>query len=86
MTASTLNLRERWFAQRDRLLTSPRFREAASRFAGTRPIARQRARELFDLVAGYRYPITLAVGAAFGRDRASATTGRSVYVRLGGAF
>jgi demethylspheroidene O-methyltransferase len=55
MTASTLNLRERWFAQRDRLLTSPRFRDAASRFAGTRPIARQRARELFDLVAGFVY-------------------------------
>ncbi len=41
---------------------------------------------LFDLVAGYRYPITLAVGAAFGRDHASATTGSSLYLRLGGAF
>ncbi len=55
MTGTTLNLRQRWFAQRDRLLTSPRFREAASRFAATRPIARQRARELFDLVAGFVY-------------------------------
>jgi demethylspheroidene O-methyltransferase len=55
MTSTTLNLRERWFAQRDRLLTSPRFREAASRFAATRPIARARARDLFDLVAGFVY-------------------------------
>jgi demethylspheroidene O-methyltransferase len=55
MTTTALNLRERWFAQRDRLLTSPRFREAASRFAATRPIARQRARDLFDLVAGFVY-------------------------------
>jgi demethylspheroidene O-methyltransferase len=55
VTSAALNLRERWFAQRDRLLTSPRFREAASRFAATRPIARQRARELFDLVAGFVY-------------------------------
>ena len=39
MTPANATLRERWFAQRDRLLTSPRFREAASRFAGTRPIA-----------------------------------------------
>jgi demethylspheroidene O-methyltransferase len=55
VTSAALNLRERWFAQRDRLLTSPRFREAASRFAATRPIARQRARDLFDLVAGFVY-------------------------------
>jgi demethylspheroidene O-methyltransferase len=47
--------RERWFAQRDRWLASPRFREFASRFVATRPLARQRASELFDLVAGFVY-------------------------------
>ncbi len=47
--------RERWFAKRDRLLTSPRFQQLASRFVGTRPIARRRARGLFDLVAGFVY-------------------------------
>ena len=47
--------RDRWFAQRDRLLTSLRFQQAASRFVGTRPIARRRARGLFDLVAGFVY-------------------------------
>ncbi len=51
----SLNWRERWFTQRDRLLTSPRFQQAASRFVGTRPIARKRARGLFDLVAGFVY-------------------------------
>ncbi len=49
------NWLERWFTQRDRLLTSPRFQQAASRFVGTRPIARKRARGLFDLVAGFVY-------------------------------
>ena len=52
---ATLGWKDRWLAQRDRLLTSPRFRETASRFFGTRPVARQRARELFDLVAGFVY-------------------------------
>jgi demethylspheroidene O-methyltransferase len=52
---AVLGWRERWLARRDRLLTSPRFRDVASRFAATRPIARARARELFDLVAGFVY-------------------------------
>jgi demethylspheroidene O-methyltransferase len=47
--------RERWFTQRDRLLTNPRFRDSASRFALTRPVARRHARALFDLVAGFVY-------------------------------
>ena len=47
--------RQRWFAQRDRWLASPRFREFASRFVATRPLARQHASELFDLVAGFVY-------------------------------
>jgi demethylspheroidene O-methyltransferase len=47
--------RERWWAQRDRWLASPRFRDWAARFSLTRPIARRRARELFDLVAGFVY-------------------------------
>jgi demethylspheroidene O-methyltransferase len=52
--------RERWSARRDRLLTSPRFREAASRFAVTRPVARRQAARLFDLVAGFVYSQWLA--------------------------
>ncbi|MDE2276389.1 MAG: methyltransferase domain-containing protein [Burkholderiales bacterium] len=40
---------------RDRLLASPAFRRAAARFPVTRPVARRRARALFDLVAGFVY-------------------------------
>jgi demethylspheroidene O-methyltransferase len=65
MTSSTLTLpdswRARWQQQRDRWLTNPRFRDAAARFVGTRPVARQRASELFDLVAGFVYSQWLAV-------------------------
>jgi demethylspheroidene O-methyltransferase len=52
--------RERWHAQRDRLLASPRFRAVASRFALTRPLARRHAAALFDLVAGFAYSQWLA--------------------------
>ncbi len=55
-----LRWRDRWSTQRDRLLTSARFRDAASRFAATRPVARKRARDLFDLVAGFVYSQWLA--------------------------
>ncbi len=46
---------DRCHAWRDRLLASPRFQRRAAAFALTRPIARRRARELFDLVAGFAY-------------------------------
>jgi demethylspheroidene O-methyltransferase len=47
--------RERWLVWRDRMLASPGFQRAAARFLPTRPIARRRAGELFDLVAGFVY-------------------------------
>ena len=50
---------DRWFALRDRLLGSARFVRWASAFPLTRPIARRRARKLFDLVAGFVYSQTL---------------------------
>lgn len=53
-------LRERWRQWRDRLLCSPRFAQWATAFPLTRPIARRRARELFDLVAGFVYSQVLA--------------------------
>jgi demethylspheroidene O-methyltransferase len=46
---------DRLFAGRDRLLASPRFQRLASEFPFTRPIARRRARALFDLCAGFVY-------------------------------
>jgi len=52
--------RGRWLGWRNRLLASPRFQRFASRFPLTRPVARTRARGLFDLVAGFTYSQILA--------------------------
>jgi demethylspheroidene O-methyltransferase len=49
-----------WIAWRNRILMSPRFQRSATRFWLTRPMARQRARTLFDLVAGFTYSQILA--------------------------
>lgn len=46
---------ERWFAWRDRLLSSPTFQRRAAAFPLTRWVARRRARATFDLVAGFVY-------------------------------
>jgi len=48
-------LRERWCAWRDGVLTDPGFQRRAARSWWMRPIARRRARALFDLVAGFVY-------------------------------
>ncbi|MEG3086809.1 methyltransferase [Sphingomonas sp. PB4P5] len=53
-------LRGRWLAWRNRVLASLRFQRFAQRFPLTRPIARRRARALFDLVAGFTYSQILA--------------------------
>jgi demethylspheroidene O-methyltransferase len=53
-------LRWRWLAWRNRLLASPGFQRFAASFVLTRPIARRRARALFDLVAGFTYSQILA--------------------------
>lgn len=44
-----------WLTQRDRLLMSPDFQRWAARFPLTGFIARRRARQTFDLVAGFVY-------------------------------
>lgn len=46
---------ERWLGLRDKLLASGRFQRWAAAFPLTRPIARRRARALFDLCAGFVY-------------------------------
>lgn len=48
-------LRDRVLRLRDRWVASPRFQRLATRFPLTRPIARRRARALFDLCAGFIY-------------------------------
>jgi demethylspheroidene O-methyltransferase len=52
--------REIWWQQRDRWLADPGLRDRASRFALARPLARQQAGALFDLMAGFVYSQVLA--------------------------
>ncbi len=52
---NTLSWSEWWLDRRNRLLASARFQRWAAAFPATRPIARRRARELFDLCAGFVY-------------------------------
>jgi demethylspheroidene O-methyltransferase len=47
--------RQRWLKLRDRTLSNPRFQRWAAEFPLTRAIARRRARQLFDLCAGFVY-------------------------------
>jgi len=54
--------RERWLKFRNDLLADPRFQRWAAAFPLTRPIARRRARGLFDLVAGFVYSQILLAG------------------------
>jgi len=54
-TAPLDRILERLLGLRDRLVSSERFRAWAARFPLTRPIARRRARALFDLCAGFVY-------------------------------
>lgn len=46
---------DRWFGLRNRLLANPDFHRFASAFLPTRWIAKRRAMDLFDLVAGFVY-------------------------------
>jgi demethylspheroidene O-methyltransferase len=52
--------RDAWIGWRNRLLADSGFQRFAARFPLTRPVARRRARALFDLVAGFTYSQTLA--------------------------
>jgi demethylspheroidene O-methyltransferase len=53
-------LRLRWVLWRNRLLASQRFQRLAARMPLLSPVARRRARALFDLVAGFTYSQVLA--------------------------
>ncbi len=55
VATANLGWRQRWQAWRDSVLTSPDFQRRAARSWWMRPIARRRARGLFDLVAGFVY-------------------------------
>lgn len=55
MPADPIGVFERWVALRNRVLSSPRFHRMAAATPFSRWIARQRSRQLFDLVAGFVY-------------------------------
>jgi demethylspheroidene O-methyltransferase len=53
-------LADRWLAFRNRLIRNPAFQRWAAAFVFTRPVARKRALELFDLVGGFVYSQVLS--------------------------
>ncbi|WP_294266559.1 methyltransferase [uncultured Sphingomonas sp.] len=57
---SSTSLHEQWIAWRNAMIGSPRFQRLAARSPFMRPVARRRARALFDLVAGFTYSQALA--------------------------
>ena len=57
---------DRWRGVRNRLLADPRFHRFALKFPLTRPIARGRSRELFDLTAGFVYSQILYTAVRIG--------------------
>lgn len=77
---------DRLHALRNRLLASPRFQRLAAAFPPTRPVARRRARALFDLCAGFVYAQVLAACVElrlFEILRAGPQTGTALALRLG---
>jgi demethylspheroidene O-methyltransferase len=58
--------RAQWLEARNRIIASARFQRWAAGFPLTRPIARRRARDLFDLVAGFVYSQILAACVELG--------------------
>ncbi|MFA5955558.1 methyltransferase [Hyphomicrobium sp.] len=63
---SALALGDRWFAWRDRIYADPGFQRGAASFWPTRFIARRRARDLFDICAGFVYSQVLAACVELG--------------------
>ena len=49
------NMQEKWVNWRNGLLASPRFRSWAAAFPLTRPVAKRRAKAMFDINAGFVY-------------------------------
>ncbi len=55
MGVAPVSISESWLSLRNRLLAKPDFQRRVATFPLTRPIAQRRARELFDIVAGFVY-------------------------------
>jgi demethylspheroidene O-methyltransferase len=52
-------LKQRWAGLRNRVLASPRFQQWMEALPFTRPVARRKATQMFDLLAGFTYTQTL---------------------------
>ncbi len=63
---SALALGDRWLAWRDRIYADTGFQRGAASFWPTRLIARRRARDLFDICAGFVYSQVLAACVELG--------------------
>jgi demethylspheroidene O-methyltransferase len=81
-----LSFLDRAIGLKDALLASPRFRRFATVFPLTRPVARRRARALFDLCAGFVYSQVLLACVSLGLFellRAGPQTAQALAPRLG---
>lgn len=76
----------RWRAWRDARLVDPRFQHWASRFWLTRPLARRRAAQVFDLMAGFVYTQTLLAAVRLKLFDHLATHGPQTVADLGVAL
>lgn len=63
---SSDNLRVRWIRWRNNIVGNPAFHRFAAGFPLTRPIARRRARAIFDLVAGFTFSQILSACVELG--------------------
>lgn len=86
-TSIRLDVKEHLLGWRNALISSARFRRWASRFPLTRPVARARAAETFQLVAGFVYSQVLAATVEAGllarlANRAATTDELATSARL----
>lgn len=80
--AAPLHWSDPWWRWRDRLLASPRFRRWAEGFPPARWIARRRAGQLFDLLAGFVYSQVLLACVRLGLFERLARDGPQTLAQL----
>jgi len=85
-TGAALHWSDPWWRWRDRLLASPRFRRWAEGFWPARWIARRRAGQLFDLLAGFVYSQVLLACVRLGLFERLARDGPQSLAQLAGVL
>jgi demethylspheroidene O-methyltransferase len=84
--AAPVHWSDTWLGWRDRLLASPRFRRWAEGFPPARWIARRRAGQLFDLLAGFVYSQVLLACVRLGLFERLARDGPQTLAALAAAL